>query len=491
MQYQSFPGVKGGSRSSEKLAALRLPPFSGKRFLDVGCNEGFFCGYAAFDGAEKVLGIDRSAVAISRAKKRFPQCEFLAQSWDALPEGTFDVITLLSALHYAEDQAGLVHRLMESLSDDGVLVLEISIAPEPGDAWIKVKRSIDERFFPTRGKLGSILRDYAWKIIGHSVNQAGDPLQRYVVHVRKLKPYAYLLMGSPGSGKTTVSRHLFQQAKVPVVSGDRTYLQVSQGKHEVSEALRALIKEEFTTASIDTLTRKLFIDGFVKELAALWSQQAGYRDFALDSFVPQEHRESVKDALASLGYYSVEITSENPGRLIPAKKASTRAMDYEKHLKTHRTDIFEQQVVVTRMMDKQWAPSIRWHLDAPVSGQWLAEEPVVKVAGWVVGFNDCQQPMQVYTKTAKGRQLHELDRPRNDVLNAVFGGVETSPDFWRQHECGFSFMLDTTLLDENVELGIVLEEKEIPLARMKVEAGADRKASSFGERLIKRISGAS
>lgn len=489
MQYQSFPDVKGGSRSAEKLAALRLPPFADKRFLDVGCNEGFFCGYADFDGAAKVLGIDKSAAAISRAKKRFPGCDFLEQSWDSLPEGTFDVITLLSALHYANDQPGLVHRLMGSLSDDGVLVLEISIAPEPGDEWIKVERSIDERFFPTRGKLGSMLRDYAWKIIGHSVNQAGDPLQRYVVHVRRLKPYAYLLMGSPGSGKSTISRRLFQQAKVPVVSGDRTYLQVSQGKHEVPDALRALISEEFTTANIDTLTRKLFTGGFVEELAALWSQQAGYRDFALDSFVPQEHRQSVKDALESLGYYSVDITLDNPGSLVPAKMASTRATDYEKHLQTHRPDIFERQISVTKVMSKQWSSSLRWHLDAPVRGQWLADEPVVKVAGWVIGLNDCQRPLQLYTKTAKGRQRHVLDRRRSDVLNAVFGSVEEAPDFWQQHECGFSFTLETELLDEGVELGIVLEEEEIPLTRMKM--GADRKTPSLGERLIKRISGTS
>jgi hypothetical protein len=50
-QYQSFPGVKGASESLAKLRALRLPSLQGKRFLDVGCNEGFFCGYARFDGA--------------------------------------------------------------------------------------------------------------------------------------------------------------------------------------------------------------------------------------------------------------------------------------------------------------------------------------------------------------------------------------------------------------------------------------------------------
>jgi SAM-dependent methyltransferase len=78
-QYQSFPGVKGASESLAKLEALRLPPLQGKRFLDVGCNEGFFCGYARFDGAAEVIGIDASKATIARAQARFPDCRFLAR----------------------------------------------------------------------------------------------------------------------------------------------------------------------------------------------------------------------------------------------------------------------------------------------------------------------------------------------------------------------------------------------------------------------------
>ncbi len=153
-QYQSFPGVKGSSESLAKLRALRLPSLQDKRFLDVGCNEGFFCGYARFDGAAEVVGIDQSKVAVDRAKARFPDCQFFDQSWEQLPEGKFDVILLASALHYAEDQAALIHRLMDSLQDDGTLVLEIGLAPSGESEWVRVKRSIDERLFPSRGKLG-------------------------------------------------------------------------------------------------------------------------------------------------------------------------------------------------------------------------------------------------------------------------------------------------------------------------------------------------
>jgi len=120
-QYQSFPGAAGDSESNQKLVALRLPSLTGRSFLDVGCNEGFFCGFAKFDGAQRVVGLDKSAAYIDRARKRFPDCEFLQQSWDHLPKGPFDVILLASSIHYADDQPQLIHNLMGELAPDGRL----------------------------------------------------------------------------------------------------------------------------------------------------------------------------------------------------------------------------------------------------------------------------------------------------------------------------------------------------------------------------------
>ena len=88
-QYQTFPGAPGDSLTLDKLKRLSLPELQGKRFLDVGCNEGFFCGFAAFAGAAHSVGIDRSRGFIDRARQRFPSCEFHARGWDDLPEGDF------------------------------------------------------------------------------------------------------------------------------------------------------------------------------------------------------------------------------------------------------------------------------------------------------------------------------------------------------------------------------------------------------------------
>ena len=151
--YQSFPDQAGGSHSFDKLTQLRLPPLAGRSFLDVGCNEGFFCGFAHQQKASRAVGIDMNAGFLKRAQQRFPQCEFLNQTWDVLPEGPFDVILLASAVHYADDQPALIKRLVDHLSPDGTLVLELGIFSSPENEWKPVKRSIDTRYFPTMAKL--------------------------------------------------------------------------------------------------------------------------------------------------------------------------------------------------------------------------------------------------------------------------------------------------------------------------------------------------
>lgn len=70
--YQSFPYRTGASNSPGKLTRLYLPPLAGRSFLDVGCNEGYFCGFAFFDGAAKAVGIDIREDALTTARRLFP-----------------------------------------------------------------------------------------------------------------------------------------------------------------------------------------------------------------------------------------------------------------------------------------------------------------------------------------------------------------------------------------------------------------------------------
>jgi SAM-dependent methyltransferase len=328
-QYQSFPDAAGDSRTLEKLKALSLPSLAGRRFLDVGCNEGFFCGYAAFEGAERSVGLDSSEAFVARARRRFPACEFVCRGWDQLPEGPFDVILLASALHYAQDQPALVHGLMSRLAPDGVLVLELGIASSPRSEWVRVKRGIDEREFPSMAMVRDMLGDYAWKWMGPSVAQDGDPVARHVLHISRKRPVAYLLMQPPAFGKTTIARSLFAPAGVPVVSGDQVIEQVAKGTREVPDALRALLSERYSPFRLDEAIREVFDRGLGEDLVRAWLEGAAPGDLAIDAYVPQPFHEQVRAVLVECGYMPVSLCWERVGSHMPsADSVAQRAEAY-------------------------------------------------------------------------------------------------------------------------------------------------------------------
>lgn len=312
-QYQSFPDAHGDSRTFDKLVALRLPALQGRSFLDVGCNEGFFCGFAHFAGAARAVGIDRSREAIDRARARFPDCEFHCQNWDYLPDGPFDVILLASALHYAEDQPALLHRLVDHLSRDGVLVLELGLVASQKSEWVKVTRDIDERWFPSLSKLREILVPHVSKWQGPSVAQAGDPLPRHVVHVSRRRPVAYLLMKPPGDGKTSLANKLFVPAGIPLVSGDKQMVRLASGEIEASAALREAVAQDFSRLTIDRTIERVFEQGLGRELVATWLAAAGEGDFAVDGYVPAGEHERVRQYLVEAGYLPVVLDWRRPG----------------------------------------------------------------------------------------------------------------------------------------------------------------------------------
>ena len=329
-QYQSFPDTPGGdSLTLEKLKGLHLPSMQGRRFLDIGCNEGFFCGYALWDGAHRSVGLDRNPDFIERARRRFPGCEFLQQSWDQLPEGPFDVILLASALHYAKGQKALIDALIGRLAKDGLLVLELGVHPSPKNEWVRVKRGIDERDFPTMSKLHEVLRGRAWKYIGPSVAQQGDPVPRHVMHVGPRRPVAYLLMQPPGFGKSSIARGLFHPAGLRVVNGDQTINLVAQSQLSADDALQSLIRQDFSRDRIDQLTQLIFESGLVDAYVSLMARQAGDADFALDAYVPPAHHAAVAEKFAEKGYMPVRLIWEQVGTPgISARQAAERADAY-------------------------------------------------------------------------------------------------------------------------------------------------------------------
>lgn len=312
-QYQSFPDAPGDSESLSKLKKLRLPSLVAKRFLDIGCNEGFFCGYAKFAGACEVVGLDASALFVERARKRYPQIEFLHQSWDSLPSGPFDVILLASSLHYAEDPSGLIDSAVKLLAAGGTLVLELGIAEGDECAWVDIERGSDKRMFPTWTKVSEMLDKHAWKYINRSTSQKGDPVPRYTIHINERRPIAYLLMQSPGYGKSTLCRTLFRPAGVPIVSGDQCLFDVAKGQLRSSRELEQLVATTLDPDAIDRMTRSILEADLLPALIDVWLLKANGCTFVLDSSVPKQYQAQVEQTFANHGFLVVKLDWERPG----------------------------------------------------------------------------------------------------------------------------------------------------------------------------------
>jgi len=220
--YQSHGAGRSASDSVGKLKEIKLPNLKNKRFLDIGCNEGFFCGEALRQGATRVVGIDKSEKFIAVARERYPEAEFFDQDWGTLPNEKFDVVIMLSALHYEEHPKDLMKRVYDRLTPGGLFILENGCVVENRQkCWVEVPRGVGVVKYPTLPLLlDHILEDFAVRKVGRSVDQPGDPQHRYVFHCRR-KTTNYVIIGGPsGFGKTNLGTDL--------ASGRVANLQVDQ-----------------------------------------------------------------------------------------------------------------------------------------------------------------------------------------------------------------------------------------------------------------------
>lgn len=202
--YQSFPGQHGISKSPEKWKALRAKNlFRDKRVLDVGCNEGYFCIKASKHGAKLVVGIDKDPRMIEKARARLQpdqkeKITYQCRDWNTLrneKDFSYDVILLLSAFHYAttpsyfnpDGSNKLMNEIARILAPGGVLILECGVIERDTAEWILIKRAEDEVYHGTRPAIENLLKPLFSKVIsiGQSVDQAGDPVNRYVFHCYK------------------------------------------------------------------------------------------------------------------------------------------------------------------------------------------------------------------------------------------------------------------------------------------------------------------
>ncbi|OCI91303.1 SAM-dependent methyltransferase [Rhizobium sp. AC27/96] len=132
-----FEGYSRLQRSVEGLAgaaewpAIRalLPDLHGLDVVDLGCGFGWFCRWAAEQGAANVLGLDVSDKMLDRARVETKDERIRYGRADLekleLPKASFDLVYSSLAFHYIEDFAGLLANIRQSLKPGGRLIFSI------------------------------------------------------------------------------------------------------------------------------------------------------------------------------------------------------------------------------------------------------------------------------------------------------------------------------------------------------------------------------
>jgi SAM-dependent methyltransferase len=115
---RSVEGLEGAPEWPSLRAML--PALPGLRVVDLGCGYGWFCRWAAAQGAARVLGLDLSQAMLARARSFGADERIVYEQADlarlALPAGAFDLVYSSLALHYIADVEALfaaVHRATE------------------------------------------------------------------------------------------------------------------------------------------------------------------------------------------------------------------------------------------------------------------------------------------------------------------------------------------------------------------------------------------
>lgn len=190
MPYQSF-NVDGDSNSSLKYSSLKLDSINikGKTCLDIGCNEGYFCHKMIECGATSCVGIDSHKETIEKANSRIKTNNYNIQYLhlnidDYSTNNKYDIVLISSALHYM-NASNIIPKIASILNKDGIFVFEGGILMDRNDnEWVKIKRARDIVTHPTRNAFETLVKQYFKKVvlIGPSVFQQGDPINRYVYH---------------------------------------------------------------------------------------------------------------------------------------------------------------------------------------------------------------------------------------------------------------------------------------------------------------------
>lgn len=97
-----------------------------QKILDAGCGPGFFSNFIYNKtNNNNIVGCDFSSVAISIAKKNYPNLSFLESNLEVGSTEKFDFIFCLSVLEHLEYPEITINQLIKQLNPNGKLIITI------------------------------------------------------------------------------------------------------------------------------------------------------------------------------------------------------------------------------------------------------------------------------------------------------------------------------------------------------------------------------
>jgi SAM-dependent methyltransferase len=138
--------------------------------LDLGCGDGRLTARLAETGA-RVTGVDRSRIALERAREAHPELELAAPSPDGgLPfaDGWFDVVVCINVLEHVADTQRFLSELRRVLAPAGFLALAV-----PWHGTLKNVLIALGSFERHHDPLEPVLRFYTRRSLGRLLSEFG------------------------------------------------------------------------------------------------------------------------------------------------------------------------------------------------------------------------------------------------------------------------------------------------------------------------------
>jgi len=153
----------------------QLAPKQGERILDLGCGTGYLTNLIAQAGA-RVVGIDKSASMIERAKAAYPDLDFQVRSaTDFHFDTPFDAIFSNATLHWVLEKEHAVDNIYQNLRPGGRLILEMGGKGNVEEIVVATRKALTRHgyysnaatqvwYFPSVGEYTTLLEKRGFRI---------------------------------------------------------------------------------------------------------------------------------------------------------------------------------------------------------------------------------------------------------------------------------------------------------------------------------------